>query len=99
MRAIGQSGSGALAQFPRSMVLLAVLLGLSGCITRTTVLINDQGKTETCKISGRIGFLSEYILQQRLQHCIDKAKSRGFHQTPATGFGSHSDPKHQEPAS
>lgn len=81
------------------MVLFAVLQGLSGCITRTTVLVNDQGKTETCKISGRIGFLSEYILQKRLQHCIDEAKSRGFHQAPATRFGTHSDPGQQESTS
>lgn len=84
MRAIGRSVSGPVGRIPQSMVLLAVLLGLSGCITRTTVLVNDQGKTETCKVSGRIGFLSEYILHERLQHCIDKAKSRGFHQAPAS---------------
>lgn len=81
MRVVGQFNRGR-ANLSRSAVFFAALLGLSGCVTRTTVLVNDQGKTETCKISGRIGFVSEYILHERMRHCIDKARSRGFHQAP-----------------
>ena len=69
----------------RPVVFLGVLLAaLSGCVTKQTLLVNDQGASETCKVSGRVGFVSGYILHKRLQSCIDKAKARGFHEAPAT---------------
>lgn len=79
--------AGWLTQFGRSVVLMAPLLVLTGCVTRKTVLVNDQGKTQTCEASARVGFVSQYILKKRLQHCIDKAESHGFHQAPATSPG------------
>lgn len=97
MRVVGQF-SGSRAQLFGSAAFFAALLGLAGCVTRTTVLVNDQGKTETCKISGRIGFVSEYILHERMRNCIDKARSRGFHQT-ASRAGTILAPGEQESSS
>lgn len=89
MKVIRQHRAGRLRQFGRPAVLMAALLVLTGCVTRKTVLVNEQGKTETCEASARVGFVSEYILKKRLQHCIDKARSQGFHEAPATTSGTH----------
>lgn len=63
-------------------MLLCVLLALAGCVTKKVVLINDKGETQTCKATGRVGIVSGLILRERMQGCIDAAKTRGFHETP-----------------
>ena len=61
-------------------VALASVLawGLGGCITKTAVLTNDQGQTQTCEKKGRVGILSEYVLDKRFESCVEKAKKDGY---------------------
>ena len=61
-----------------STVCLTLLLVLSACVTKTEVLTNDKGQTETCKIKGRVGIVSGLVLEERFKSCIDKAKAKGF---------------------
>jgi hypothetical protein len=56
---------------------LALLL-LAGCVTKTEVLTNDKGETDTCKVKGRVGVVSGLVLEHRFKECIEKAKARGF---------------------
>ena len=66
-----------------------LLLGaLSGCITKTAVLTNDQGQTQTCEKKGRVGIFSEYVLNKRFENCVEKAKKDGYKETAPTSSGS-----------
>lgn len=59
-------------------------LGLGGCITKTAVLTNDQGQTQTCEKKGRVGIFSEYVLNKRFESCVEKAKKDGYKETAPT---------------
>jgi hypothetical protein len=64
------------------------VLGLSGCITKTAVLTNDQGQTQTCEKEGRVGIFSQYVLNKRFESCVEKAKKDGYKETAPTSSGS-----------
>jgi hypothetical protein len=72
----------------RVAVAGVLVLGLSGCITKTAVLTNDQGQTQTCEKTGRVGIFSEYVLNKRFESCVEKAKKDGYKEPAPTSSGS-----------
>ena len=80
------SGHGVVSGRARLRTCLAAVagvltLGLGGCITKTAVLTNDQGQTQTCEKNGRVGIFSEYVLNRRLESCVEKATKDGYKET------------------
>jgi hypothetical protein len=65
--------------------LACALLSLSACVTKQVRLVNDEGETQTCKATGRVGIVSGLILHERMRKCIGKAEAAGFHEVPPSG--------------
>jgi hypothetical protein len=60
-----------------------MVMSLTGCISETKLLTDDQGRTQTCESKGHIGVISPIRVYMQQRSCIDKAKAAGYHETPS----------------
>ena len=61
----------------RTFITILIISFLSGCVSPSTVLVNNRGQKVTCQASG-FGLLSGTMANNRHEACVSEAQMRGY---------------------
>lgn len=63
----------------KALIVLAGTLLLVGCVSRSAMLVNKDGKTVTCSASGW-GYVGAPVAMHRQKKCLEAAHAAGYHE-------------------
>jgi hypothetical protein len=59
------------------LLLACFVVGLAGCVTQRTILINDRGEELICEVKGW-GFVGSLMSYNTQDVCVAEAAKRGY---------------------
>jgi hypothetical protein len=69
----------------RTLFLVCLVVGLVGCVTQRTILVNDRGEELTCEVKGW-GFIGSLATYNKQDDCVAEAERRGYRLKQQTNY-------------